>query len=170
MLKWYGITKVGNDKKMTLAILCSACPQPGINIPAGWEKVPKETRSVIFHCMSWILKHIQLVIHSVFGPWWLPNEDGPISMIWLIVPDKWTLDCAKTLLKTISGIKIGWKLLELVVVLFLPLFLRLNINIRNDTPPENKTGHSGIKTTPWCMAANVECPWHWSYLEMDRRD
>ena len=26
------------------AILCPACPQPGINLPSNWEDAPEETR------------------------------------------------------------------------------------------------------------------------------
>ena len=31
------------------AILCLACPQPGINLPANWENAPKETKYVFHH-------------------------------------------------------------------------------------------------------------------------
>lgn len=27
-----------------LAVLCSACPHPGINLPEGWESAPREKR------------------------------------------------------------------------------------------------------------------------------
>jgi hypothetical protein len=77
----------------------------------------------------------------------LLNEDGPISMIWLIAPEKWALDHIKTLLKIISVIEIGQKWLELVTILFLPFLPRLNMNIRKDSPMKNESGHSGIKAT-----------------------
>lgn len=28
------------------AVLCPACPQPGMNLPEGWEKVPAEYKYV----------------------------------------------------------------------------------------------------------------------------
>jgi hypothetical protein len=28
------------------AILCPACPQPGLNLPPDWENAPEETRLV----------------------------------------------------------------------------------------------------------------------------
>lgn len=31
------------------AILCPACPQPGINLPPGWENAPEETRYVLYN-------------------------------------------------------------------------------------------------------------------------
>jgi hypothetical protein len=33
-----------------LAIFCPACPQPGINLPQGWEKDPEEVLNL--YC-SW---------------------------------------------------------------------------------------------------------------------
>jgi hypothetical protein len=36
-----------------LAVICPACPQPGVNLPEGWEDVPKEKQyrllPVLFH-------------------------------------------------------------------------------------------------------------------------
>lgn len=36
---------VGGIKEGDLAVLCPACPQPGINLPEGWEDAPQEKRS-----------------------------------------------------------------------------------------------------------------------------
>ena len=49
MLKWSGCTRVKDGNIPTsFAILCPACPQPGINLPEGWENAPDETRLVSF--------------------------------------------------------------------------------------------------------------------------
>ena len=49
MLKRSGCTRVKDGNIPTsFAILCPACPQPGINLPAGWENAPDETRLVSF--------------------------------------------------------------------------------------------------------------------------
>ena len=51
MLKRSGCTHVkdGNTSIPTsFAILCPACPQPGINLPEGWENAPDETGLVCF--------------------------------------------------------------------------------------------------------------------------
>lgn len=61
MLKRSGGTHTGTDKTMPLAILCPACPQPGINLPEGWEQATKETRFVSS------LKLILLTIHESAG-------------------------------------------------------------------------------------------------------
>jgi hypothetical protein len=34
------------------ALLCPACPHPGINLPTGWEKAAKETRFILKHCSN----------------------------------------------------------------------------------------------------------------------
>ena len=33
------------------ALLCPACPHPGINLPVRWEDVPRESKYVIFHSL-----------------------------------------------------------------------------------------------------------------------
>ena len=49
MLKRSGCTHVKNGNIPTsFAILCPACPQPGINLPEGWENAPDKTRLVCF--------------------------------------------------------------------------------------------------------------------------
>ena len=49
MLKWSGYGHLfGSDnpaaKEHSCALLCPACPQPGINLPMGWEQALSETR------------------------------------------------------------------------------------------------------------------------------
>lgn len=34
-------------QQQSCALLCPACPQPGINLPAGWEQAPKEIRFIM---------------------------------------------------------------------------------------------------------------------------
>jgi hypothetical protein len=33
------------------ALLCPACPHPGINLPVGWEDTPRELKYVVFHSL-----------------------------------------------------------------------------------------------------------------------
>jgi hypothetical protein len=44
---------IQGTKAGELALLCPACPQPGINLPPGWELAPEERRCKI--CYSTIL-------------------------------------------------------------------------------------------------------------------
>lgn len=38
---------VKSTKRGELAVLCPACPQPGLNLPDGWEDAPPEKRYVL---------------------------------------------------------------------------------------------------------------------------
>lgn len=46
------------------AVLCPACPQPGLNLPNGWEDAPEETRYVHYYFsvqasfMTWISRFL----------------------------------------------------------------------------------------------------------------
>jgi hypothetical protein len=40
----YDPTGAEGTKQGELAILCPACPRPGVNLPEGWEKAPREER------------------------------------------------------------------------------------------------------------------------------
>ncbi|KAJ7817576.1 hypothetical protein B0H13DRAFT_2379559 [Mycena leptocephala] len=40
----YDPTGADGTKQGELAILCPACPRPGVNLPEGWEKAPPEER------------------------------------------------------------------------------------------------------------------------------
>ena len=51
MLKRSGYGHLRNESEEnehSCALLCPACPQPGINLPPDWEKAPKEKRFVYY--------------------------------------------------------------------------------------------------------------------------
>jgi len=54
---------VANTKEGECGLLCPACPQPGINLPEGWESAAPEKRSDIFH--------VTLLVNSVYMIRWL---------------------------------------------------------------------------------------------------
>ena len=35
-----------------LAVACPSCPHPGINLLLGWEDVPRDKQSVLFHFIT----------------------------------------------------------------------------------------------------------------------
>lgn len=39
---------IGATTRGSLAVICRACPQPGINLPEGWENAPLEMRLIYF--------------------------------------------------------------------------------------------------------------------------
>ncbi|KAL0566187.1 hypothetical protein V5O48_015827 [Marasmius crinis-equi] len=45
---------IANTKEGDLAILCPSCPQPGVNLPDGWEQAPKEKRFIyaLYLCLD----------------------------------------------------------------------------------------------------------------------
>lgn len=51
MLKRTGYGHLYNEReeeRHSSALLCPACPQPGINLPPDWEQAPKEKRFVMY--------------------------------------------------------------------------------------------------------------------------
>jgi hypothetical protein len=55
MLKRSGYGHLYNtleEEQHSSALLCPACPQPGINLPPDWEKAPKEKRFVMYIVVS----------------------------------------------------------------------------------------------------------------------
>jgi hypothetical protein len=53
----HDISGVSGTKTGELAILCPACPQPGKNLPEGWEDAPTEKRQAHLPCMSHFTDH-----------------------------------------------------------------------------------------------------------------
>jgi hypothetical protein len=39
-------------KEGELAVLCPACPQPGMNLPEGWQDAPPHIRYIVFLVLS----------------------------------------------------------------------------------------------------------------------
>lgn len=53
-----------------LAVICPACPHPGINLPEGWEDAPVEQRYKVLHVFLYqILMPTQISLHPLCCSW-----------------------------------------------------------------------------------------------------
>ena len=54
-----------SEEHHSCALLCPACPHPGINLPTGWEQAPKETRFVLKYLLNVMNTcHMLIIIKS----------------------------------------------------------------------------------------------------------
>jgi hypothetical protein len=89
-LKWHGFGYAPGTEPAAgqLAIFCPACPQPGINLPEGWENAPNQC-GVSVHLLMTLTLNIRwmfmrtIVLDGNFKAEHLkmrrPDEDVPLS-------------------------------------------------------------------------------------------